>query len=82
MTVILSLLPRSAASVANLFEHIPGSLTVSLIIDSTSWLLTTSHRPSLAITRNSSSADKAVSITSGCAVTAGLRSSSPIDLVT
>jgi len=33
-------------------------------------------------TRNSSSSDKAVSITSGCAVTAGLRSSSPIGLVT
>lgn len=50
MTVILSLLPRSAASVASLLEHIPGSFTVSLIIDSTSSLLTTSHKPSLAIT--------------------------------
>lgn len=50
MTVMLSLLPRSAASVASLFEHIDGSLTVSLMMDTTSSLLITSQSPSLAIT--------------------------------
>lgn len=47
---MLSLLPRAAASVASLLEHIPGSFTVSLMMDRTSSLLTTSQSPSLAIT--------------------------------
>lgn len=116
---MLSLLPRSTASVANLFEHIPASFTVSLIMLTTSLLLITSHNPSLAITcsqffvitscftqyysyhnsnefyrdnsfnltmtlltKYSSSADKVVSVISGSAVTAGFRSSSPMERVT
>ncbi|CAA6673196.1 unnamed protein product [Spirodela intermedia] len=62
---MLSLLPRATASVASLLEHMPGSLTVSLMMDTTLSLLTTE-----------------VSVISGSAVTAGFKSSSPIDLVT
>lgn len=73
--------PRVRASVASLWAHMTGSLTVSLMRSAASWLLRQSQRPSLARIRHVSSGSSCECTTSGSAVSPALfRSASPIAL--
>ena len=67
-TVRLSQVLRWRASVTRAFEHLSGSLCITssfLTMVTAHWLLITSHRPSQASIRNSSSSVRLISSNSG-----------------